>query len=80
MKIAIKLKPFAFLMHDLRKVDDSTLIDLLADYTNRYTKLFPQEAGYKECKVMLDSIITEIIERKKSKLENSDHVISNKKH
>jgi hypothetical protein len=64
-------------MHDISKVDDTTLIDLLADYTNRYTKLFPQEAAYKECKVMLDSIIAEIIRRKKGKLENKDHAISN---
>lgn len=63
-------------MADLSKVDDTTLIDLLADYTNRYTKLFPQQKEYKECKEALDAIISEINRRRKKDEVNNDQLLS----
>ena len=65
-------------MRDLSKTDDSTLIDLLADYTNRYNKSLPGEPGHKECKEFLDAIIIEIkTRRKKDHVKKNDQLLSN---
>ncbi len=54
-------------MRDFHDFDESVLLEMLADYTNRHTKLllqFTKERRYIECKEMIDAILSEIDNRR----------------
>jgi len=51
---------------NFKQLDDSALVDLLAEYTDRYTQLFKEpvvSAEYEECKFILNDIIRELQNR-----------------
>ena len=64
-------------MRNLHELEDTVLIDLLAEYTERYTRLFrnfrqsQQHPEYQHCKNTIQYIILEL-DRRKKPVENKD--------
>ena len=64
-------------MRNLHESEDTVLIDLLAEYTERYTRLFrhfrqsQHHPEYQHCKYTIQYIILEL-DRRKKPIENKD--------
>jgi hypothetical protein len=64
-------------MRNLHELEDNVLIDLLAEYTERYTRLFrnfrqsQHHPEYQHCKNTIQYIILEL-DRRKKPIENKD--------
>ena len=62
-------------MEDLHKIDYATLVDLLSEYTARYTQLISERnmttKEFYECKIILKLIQKEIEVRENPKEDNS---------
>ena len=61
-------------MHDLQELDDATLIDMLAQCTQRFTQLFrnftENDPDYQDCKSVIFRVTSELEGRRRKKTED----------
>ncbi len=66
-------------MENLHKIDYATLVDLLADYTSKYTQMISERnmksKEFYECKIILKVIQKEIEARENPKDNNSPFLL-----